>query len=492
MKSFTTHIRDNIGLYVLLVFFSILFFFHLDYSTLSSWDEAWYGVIARDMLARGDFLRMHFNSLPFYDHPPAGFWFMALSYKLLGISEFSTRLPSVLFGIGSIALTYSLSLTLFKSKTQALVAATILGTCVWFVLRVRSGNLDSPFVFFYVSTVYSAIRSRGDIRWFVPTMISFALLFMTKTLVGASAIALVLLAISNHLIEIVQERKLINMRYYARGVLCAAIIILPWYVIHWLTYHDFIQHHFIDIGTRNKTFSSYFQLNATQPLFYLHMGIRKWYYLWLGALGIILLRFDFLKKPVAFLLFWNALVLYPFLTTDKTQLWHLIPVYLPIALITAYGWFPYGIKISETLKKNVTAFTFIPSLRIRTIAYFMAFMFVAFLQIKTFIPEVIQPTAYVPDDVAIARMSHDLTQNVFLDDDFLPMAAYYADRVIYPIRELRYYGFIIDDETLVSFFKSNAQNFAVITRKWATGNLDAEKIRYKIIKENDSFVIVTR
>lgn len=492
MKFISNHVKDNFGLYVLLGFFSILFFFHVNYSTLSSWDEAWYAVIARDMLARGDFLRMHFNSLPFFDHPPAGFWFMALSYKLLGVSEFSTRLPSVSFGIGSIALTYLLSLRLFRSKTQAFVAASILGTCVWFVLRVRSGNLDSPFVFFYLLTIYSAIRSRMDIRWFVPTMISFALLFMTKTLVGASAIALVILINSNHLIRSIRERKVIGSRFIIIGMLAAAIIILPWYIIHWLSYHNFIQHHFVDIGTRNKTLTSYFQLNATQPLYYLHMGIRKWYYLWIAALGIIFVRRDFLKNEVALLLSWNALVLYPFLTTTQTQLWHLIPVYIPIALLTAYGLYPYDITLPKSVAKRLPRTSFIPPLRIRSLAYLGAFLFVAFLQIKTFKPEVIQADKYIPDDVAIAQAAHSLPGRVFLDDDFLPMAVYYADRVVYPIRELRYYGFNIDDETLVSLFKSNEKNFAVITRKWATGNLDSEKIPYKIIKENSSFVIVTR
>lgn len=444
------------------------------------------------MLAQGDFLRMQFNTLPFFDHPPAGFWFMALSYKLLGVSEFSTRLPSVLFGIGSIALTYLLSLRLFRSKTQAFVAASILGTCVWFVLRVRSGNLDSPFVFFYLLTIYSAIRSRVDIRWFVPTMISFALLFMTKTLVGASAIVLVLLANSNHVIKCVKERKLASTRFIVLGVLAAAIIILPWYIIHWFSYHNFIQHHFVDIGTRNKTLTSYLQLNATQPLFYLHMGIRKWYYLWIGALGIIFIRRDFLKKEVALLLLWNALVLYPFLTTTQTQLWHLIPVYIPIALLTAYGWYPYDITLPKSVAKRLPRTSFIPPLKIRSLAYLGAFLVVASLQVKTYKPEVIQTDKYIPDDVSIAQVSHLLKQRVFLDDDFLPMAVYYADRVVYPIRELRYYGFNIDDETLISLFKSDEKNFAAITRKWATGNLDAEKIPYKIIKQNSSFVIVTR
>ena len=292
MKSFYTHVLDNMGFYGILSFFSILFLFRLDYSTLGSWDEAWYGVIAREMVRSGDYLLMHFNSLPYFDHPPAGFWLMAISYKLFGISEFSTRLPSVLCGIGTIALVYLTGVKLFGKKSIGFVAALVMGTCVWYVLRVRSGNLDSTFVFFYILTIYFALKARENIKWFIPTMASFALLFLTKTLVGGSALLLVFLANSNHIPILMQKSGRKYLKYVIYGFVLAIVIIFPWYLVHFLTYQNFYKHHFVDIGTRNKTLLSYFNLHATQPLFYLHMGIRKWYYLWIGAVGIIFVKRD--------------------------------------------------------------------------------------------------------------------------------------------------------------------------------------------------------
>ncbi len=125
-----------------------MYFFHVDYTPLSSWDEAWYASIAREILTANDWITLHFNGIPFYDHPPMGFWIMAIFYKVFGVSEFSTRLPSVLAGIGSSILIYKLGHGLFNKKIIGYIAALILSTSVWYVLRVRSGNLDSLFLFF--------------------------------------------------------------------------------------------------------------------------------------------------------------------------------------------------------------------------------------------------------------------------------------------------------------------------------------------------------
>ncbi len=478
MKTFLHHIRENIGLYILLAIFSVLFLVRIDFNTLNAWDEAWYGVIARNMMRSGDFLRMNFNSLPFYDHPPAGFWLMAISYKLLGVSEFSTRLPSVLCGIGTIALIYLSGIALFGKKSIGFVAALMMGTCVWYILRVRSGNLDSTFAFFYMLTVYCSIRAHKNFKWFIVSMASFGFLMLTKTLLGTSVLVLIFLANFKHVLVFIRKPNRAYIIYAVLGVTVAAVIILPWYIANYLTYPNFYQHHFIDIGTRNNSLSTYLNLKATEPLYYLHMGIRKWYYLWIAALGVVLVTRDFLKKEIAFLLIWNLLVLYPFLTTTQTEIWHLIPVYLPIVLLTAYGWH--------------RLLTIIPFKEYMTYLFIFIFVVIGALQVKTFAAEVFPANKYTPNDVAISKASHSLSETVYLDDDFLPMAVFYADRQVYPIRELPLYGIMGIEPTLTDFYNSKNLNFAVITRSWVTGLFDERKIPYTVIEKNNEFVIMTR
>lgn len=456
-------------MYVLTIFFGFLFFYRLDYNTLGSWDEAWYGSIAREMSRSGDLFHMKWNGIPYYDHPPLGFWLMAGNYKLFGINEFTTRLPSAILGLGTAILMYLTGTFISKKKEVGFVASLILGTSVWYVIRVRSGNLDSDFVFFYILTIYTSLRSSQDFRWFPATIAAAACLFMTKTLIGASVIPLILYLNAVQFLKIKR-----NWPYIIPGIFVAAIIIGPWYYINYNTHPNFIEHHFFIIGARSKTFGSYFQFYFEQPLFYLHMGVRKWYYLWfLGIIGVVFLIITRKTWRLAvFLLLWNLVVLYPFLTAKETQLWHLIPVYVPMALIIAVG-----LSAINPFGKYI---------------YLAGILIIVILQVKIFYPEVIPANKYIPDDAGSCIAAAKYDKQIYLDDDFFPICVFYSDRHILPLYDMASFGESPEINTMVKLFRSEKKDFVVITRSWAKDNLRVEKIPYKILKENSSFSILTR
>jgi 4-amino-4-deoxy-L-arabinose transferase-like glycosyltransferase len=512
LKTFNL-IKNNLLLIILLALFSFLFFYRMDWNTLVSWDEAWYGSISRHMLQTGEWMKMMWNGKPYYDHPPMGFWLMALSYKFFGINEFTTRLPSVLLSILAILFVYLTGKELFN-KYIGFVAGLILGTCVWYFIRVRSGNLDAIFVFFYILTIYLSVKSSKNFRWFPLAMAAFGGLILSKTLVGFSAIFLIVF------FDLRQIFKIKNVIWLIIGVGAGILVAYPWYYIHLRDYPLFFQDHFVNIGTRNKELSSYLQLNATLPLFYLHMGVRKWYYLWLLGLGLIIFTFRFIKKNYFFLIFWNFLILYPFLTTDKTQIWHLIPVYLPMALIIASGLYTgvdvfvnflnriveyfldkchcerlKGAKQSRfrllrhpDVKSGFLAMTkMMKSDLFKNLVFLIPLTIITLIQIKGFYKEVYPTSKFTPDDVDISKKVGKYSQNIFLDDDFLPIAVFYSGRNIQPLVTLS-----DEKKSMAKFFKTDEKNYVMITRNWAVANLDAENIPYKILEKNNSFSIVSR
>ncbi len=466
-----------------MLLFGFFFLFRLDYTTLGSWDEAWYGSIAREMARSGDFLKMIWNGQPYYDHPPMGFWLMAISYRILGISEFSTRLPSAILGFLSIYFLYRIGEKLFKNKYVGFAAGLILGTSVWYLIRVRSGNLDADFVFFYILTVYLSIKSSENFKWFPLAMLSFGALCLTKTLVGTSAILLIIY------LNFQQFIRFKNWKYIFLGMLAFGILVLPWYMVQKNTYPDFIQHHFFDIGMRNKTAGSYFKISAAQPLFYLHMGVRKWYYLWILAAGFLIVSLKFLKKNVFLLFLWNFIVLYPFLTSDKTELWHLIPVYVPVSLITSLGL--YEIVALGTLilhkyfpLKSFAKKYFTP--QVAGIVFSLGIFFIAAWQTKIFLPEVFTPNHYTPDDVDISKRVGKYDKPIFLDDDYLPIAVFYSDK---QVKQMAYQP--DDYKTLVKLFQNEKKPFVVVTRNWAVSNLKDANLPYRLLEKNNSFSILT-
>jgi 4-amino-4-deoxy-L-arabinose transferase-like glycosyltransferase len=465
--------KTHILLIILIAVFGFFFFYRLDYNTLASWDEGWYASIARNIARTGDFMRMMWNGKPYYDHPPMGFWLMALSYKLFGINEFATRFPSAVLGLLSIILVYKIGIELFGKKIIGFIAAIILGTSVWYLIRVRSGDLDSVFVFFYILTMYLSIRSSKNFKWFPLVGLSFGGLILSKTLVGISALVLILF------LNLKQFFKKEHILYLVLGIGGFFILVFPWYKIQANTYGDFIQHHFFTIGMRDKTLKSYFNIMLDKPFFYLHMGVRKWYYIWLLVTGYLVISLKFLKKNILFLFLWNFVILYPFLTSEKTELWHLIPTYVPMAFIIAVGAYEGALFVQKKIK-------IVPQ-NLYVVAYAAFFILLAGIQAKIFIPEVYPQSRYIPDDVAISKAAQKYDKIFYLDDDYTPLAVFYADRIVY---QLSYEPG--EKKTLLKLFQSPEKDFIVATRNWALNHLDEEKIPYKILEQNNLFTIATR
>src|SRR6202790_593022 len=51
---------------------------------------------AGEMFVSGDYVTLHINGVRYLEKAPLPYWLVAISYKVLGVNEFSTRLPMVL------------------------------------------------------------------------------------------------------------------------------------------------------------------------------------------------------------------------------------------------------------------------------------------------------------------------------------------------------------------------------------------------------------
>ncbi len=502
-----TFLRKNVLLVLILAYSFFTCFYHLDYLPLASWDEAWYAGIAREMVRRGDIMHMFWNGSAFYDHPPMGIWIMATTFKLFGISEFTTRLPSAIAGILSTLLIYLIGLRLFKSKMIGFVAALILNTCVWYIVRVRSGNLDSIFIFFYLATVYFSILSSKNFRWFPIVAIAFGSLVMTKTLVGVSAIILIIY------LNFFQFYKVRNALYLALGLGIFYYIVHPWYDMAYDTYSDFELQHFVKTGTRQKTLESYLALKWELPLFYLHMGVRKWFYLWQISviymvalsiiktlkLGMYMSKLKILWKeakkyaeemsPIIFVLLWNIVVLYPFLTTDLTQIWHLIPVYPSAALMVAFTFHSlviFGINILKILSKRFPRIKVLLLPKVYYALYLIAFIGLGIIQFKIFSNEVFPTSKNESDEIKILKAARKY-DNIYLDRNYVPIGVYYSGKNVTEIpRESS------DEKTILYFFKTDGPKATIVTTNSAVDAFSKLNVPYRVLEKNKSFSIITK
>jgi 4-amino-4-deoxy-L-arabinose transferase-like glycosyltransferase len=135
-----------------------------------AWDpwETHYGEVARQMLARNDFISTWWPGSPI-DHPPRGefwskpvltFWLQALSLKLFGLewaharadelttswrAEWALRMPSLLLAMATIAAVFT-TVRRLASRRAAAIAGVILVSSPEWLLIARQAMTDMAFV----------------------------------------------------------------------------------------------------------------------------------------------------------------------------------------------------------------------------------------------------------------------------------------------------------------------------------------------------------
>jgi 4-amino-4-deoxy-L-arabinose transferase-like glycosyltransferase len=91
---------------LLLVVCAPIFLVGLGKAGLGDPDEGRNAEAGREILESGDWVTPHLDGARYLDKPPAFFWAVALSYRLLGVSETAARAPSALFALAGIALVF--------------------------------------------------------------------------------------------------------------------------------------------------------------------------------------------------------------------------------------------------------------------------------------------------------------------------------------------------------------------------------------------------
>lgn len=151
--------RNLISLLLMLVV-GMLLFGNLDYPLFEP-DETRNAELALALVESNDWsvLKLHQNH--YWDKPPLQSWAIAFSYKLLGPSPWSTRLPIALASMLTVGLTFFLGRRLIGF--YAAVAATImLLSSVGFVIISRYTNMDATLTAMTTATFLFGYESVRD------------------------------------------------------------------------------------------------------------------------------------------------------------------------------------------------------------------------------------------------------------------------------------------------------------------------------------------
>jgi 4-amino-4-deoxy-L-arabinose transferase-like glycosyltransferase len=120
--------------------------------------DAAHAMVSQEMLQRHNYVVMYMDGIRYLIRPPMHFWMVAASYKLLGESEFATRLPIGLAVVGMVLLTFEFGNRFFGQRA-GLYGALALTTSVGIFIFTRSMIPEAIYALAFEGIFYLFLRS---------------------------------------------------------------------------------------------------------------------------------------------------------------------------------------------------------------------------------------------------------------------------------------------------------------------------------------------
>src|SRR5579863_1694011 len=128
--------------FLLAAFCAFFFFWGLGSFGLVGADEPRYAQVAREMLARHDWVTPVLGNSPWLEKPPLYYWQAMIAYRLFGVSDWAARLPSA---IDAFALVFAVYFFLRRFRPGfALDGALMLASSAGIIGYARAASMDLP------------------------------------------------------------------------------------------------------------------------------------------------------------------------------------------------------------------------------------------------------------------------------------------------------------------------------------------------------------
>ena len=212
-------------------FCAFLFYFGLGAFGLVGADEPRYAQIAREMLARHDWITPVLHGRAWLEKPVLYYWLAIISYKLFGVSDWAARIPStasctaMIFGIYAFARRFLPAVALDAALATACSAA-----CIGFA---RAASTDMPLAATFTLALLAWFCWAADLRagqppnrlWLAAAYAALALATLAKgPIAPALAFAIVILFALWR-----RDLNIIRGTLWLPGILLYLVIAVPWY-----------------------------------------------------------------------------------------------------------------------------------------------------------------------------------------------------------------------------------------------------------------------
>jgi 4-amino-4-deoxy-L-arabinose transferase-like glycosyltransferase len=196
---------------------------------------------AREMVATGDYVTLHVNGVRYLEKAPLPYWLVAFSYKILGVNEFSTRLPMVLSVMLLGALAFMWGRRAF-SERAGIYAGLFIYTCAGVYLFTRILIPEVLLSLLIASALYFVLTALEDKaaawRWYA----AYALMALGVLTKGLIALVFPCGAALFFLLATGDWRRWREFRMFSGAVVFLAIA-APWHILAGIRNPGTADHH---------------------------------------------------------------------------------------------------------------------------------------------------------------------------------------------------------------------------------------------------------
>ncbi|MFH1753376.1 MAG: glycosyltransferase family 39 protein, partial [Candidatus Omnitrophota bacterium] len=216
----------------------------------SSPDEKRYIQSAYEMAESGDWITPRYHNRPRFQKPILFYWLSASSVSLFGKTWLAARIPSVIFGAGSVLLTFLLGASLFN-KRAGLFSAALLPISWVFFLYSRLSTPDMATLFFITLSMYLFLKIRAVKTSKFVEYSFFAALGLAALTKGLAGLLIPVIVIGIFIIAHRRE-ELPNKVNIPLGIVLTLLIALPWFFVMYKTHGSAYIDHIWKVETVNR------------------------------------------------------------------------------------------------------------------------------------------------------------------------------------------------------------------------------------------------
>lgn len=316
-----------------------VWFLTLDARHLLPTDEGRYAMIAREMLASGDWVTIRYNGVKYFEKPPLQMWMTALAFQAFDVGEWQARLWTAISGAAGLVVTAIAAARWYGRRVGVLAGLVLLAAPAWNI-GGHLGSLDmglSGALAVVLASVliaqHPAASAASRRNWMLAAWAAMAVAILTKGVVAIALPGLILVIYSAIARDLAVWRRL----HIGIGLPAMLAIAAPWFIL---------------VSQRNPEFPGFFFVHEHLQRFLTPVHHREgawWYfvpYLVLGFLPWLGLSWSMAKvvraepagqgfRPALLLAVWAATIFVFFSASSSKLPGYILPVFPALAILAA-------------------------------------------------------------------------------------------------------------------------------------------------------------